>query len=165
MAYNRFRYYSPQMGMYVSQDPIRLNASILNLFTYVTDVNSFIDLFGLAKSAYTKKSGPLHHIATNKNTKRGKKWTNKYKPFFDNAGLSMDCPENKVYVPGHKGPHPDEYHQYVYDKIDQATSGIDPDTDKDNYKAALISALEDVATEAQTEGTNVNIWLTKVKIL
>ena len=48
LAYNRFRYYSPQMGMYVSQDPIGLAGGILNLYGYVSDTNTWLDLFGFA---------------------------------------------------------------------------------------------------------------------
>ncbi|EGM98128.1 hypothetical protein HMPREF1018_04847, partial [Bacteroides fragilis] len=47
LAYNRFRYYSPKMGMYVSQDPIGLAGGILNLYGYVSDTNLIIDLYGL----------------------------------------------------------------------------------------------------------------------
>ena len=54
LAYNRFRYYSPQMGIYVSQDPIRLNGGITNIYAYVEDINSWLDILGLAKS-YTSK--------------------------------------------------------------------------------------------------------------
>ena len=32
LAYNRFRYYSPQMGVYISQDPIGLAGGIFNLY-------------------------------------------------------------------------------------------------------------------------------------
>ncbi|CAL9785681.1 hypothetical protein BACFRA24663_13040 [Bacteroides fragilis] len=47
LAYNRFRYYSPKMGMYVSQDPIGLGGGILNLYGYVSDTNISCDYFGL----------------------------------------------------------------------------------------------------------------------
>ncbi|WP_430931177.1 DUF6531 domain-containing protein [Saccharicrinis sp. 156] len=47
LYYNRFRYYDPQSGGYVSQDPIGLLAQNLNLYSYVPDVNYFIDIFGL----------------------------------------------------------------------------------------------------------------------
>ncbi len=47
LAYNRFRYYSPLMGMYVSQDPIRLNGGITNIYAYVEDINSWLDILGL----------------------------------------------------------------------------------------------------------------------
>ena len=55
LAYNRFRYYSPQMGIYVSQDPIRLAGGILNLYGYVYDTNSWLDIFGLKKKSKARK--------------------------------------------------------------------------------------------------------------
>lgn len=45
LAYNMFRYYSPQIGMYVSQDPIGLAGGIC-LYNYVVDTNVLIDWFG-----------------------------------------------------------------------------------------------------------------------
>jgi RHS repeat-associated protein len=47
LAYNRYRYYSPETGLYVSQDPIRLEGNNPNIYAYVEDVNSWIDPFGL----------------------------------------------------------------------------------------------------------------------
>ena len=47
LAYNRFRYYSPETGAYISQDPIGL-AGGANLYSYVLDVNVWLDLFGLS---------------------------------------------------------------------------------------------------------------------
>ena len=49
LAYNRFRYYSPETGAYISQDPIRLEAGLTNLYAYVHDVNAWVDPLGLAK--------------------------------------------------------------------------------------------------------------------
>ena len=46
LAYNRFRYYSPETGAYISQDPIGLWGGI-NLYSYTHDINSWIDKFGL----------------------------------------------------------------------------------------------------------------------
>lgn len=48
LAYNRFRYYDPSTGAYISQDPIGLAGGILNLYGYVTDTNSWTDVLGLA---------------------------------------------------------------------------------------------------------------------
>ena len=48
LYYNRFRYYSPQMGMYISSDPIGLAGNNPTLYGYVQDVNTWIDVFGLA---------------------------------------------------------------------------------------------------------------------
>ena len=48
LVYNRFRYYAPQEGTYLSPDPIALNSGQLNLYAYVKDPNTWIDVFGLA---------------------------------------------------------------------------------------------------------------------
>lgn len=47
LAYNRFRYYSPEEGVYISQDPIRLDGNCSTLYGYVKDPNIWIDIFGL----------------------------------------------------------------------------------------------------------------------
>ncbi len=47
LYYNRFRYYSPDSGTYISQDPIRLESGEPNFYAYVHDVNSWIDPLGL----------------------------------------------------------------------------------------------------------------------
>ena len=47
LAYNRFRYYSPETGAYISQDPIRLEAGLSNLYAYVHDVNAWVDPWGV----------------------------------------------------------------------------------------------------------------------
>ncbi|MVX35278.1 RHS repeat-associated core domain-containing protein, partial [Myroides sp. LoEW2-1] len=46
LYYNRFRYYSPDMGMYVSQDPIKFLAGI-KFYPYVEDSNIDYDSLGL----------------------------------------------------------------------------------------------------------------------
>ena len=47
LYYNRFRYYDPRIGIYISQDPIRLAGNNPTLYGYVEDCNKFFDLFGL----------------------------------------------------------------------------------------------------------------------
>jgi len=47
LAYNRFRYYSPETGAYISQDPIGLASANPTLYGYVGDPNILIDFFGL----------------------------------------------------------------------------------------------------------------------
>ena len=39
LYYNRFRYYDPRIGNYISQDPIRLMRNNPNIYAYVHDVN------------------------------------------------------------------------------------------------------------------------------
>jgi RHS repeat-associated protein len=50
LYYNRFRYYDPSIGCYLSQDPIGLEGGI-KLYNYVHDLNSWLDLFGLNKNS------------------------------------------------------------------------------------------------------------------
>ncbi|WP_159285346.1 RHS repeat-associated core domain-containing protein [Tenacibaculum maritimum] len=47
LYYNRFRYYSPDTGTYISKDPIGLRGNNPNFYAYVHDVNSETDVFGL----------------------------------------------------------------------------------------------------------------------
>ena len=47
LAYNRFRYYSPETGAYISQDPIGLAGGNPTIYGYVFDPNIQIDPFGL----------------------------------------------------------------------------------------------------------------------
>jgi RHS repeat-associated protein len=51
LYYNRFRYYDPSTGNYLSQDPIGL-AGGMKLYNYVHDPNSWLDLFGLNKNSH-----------------------------------------------------------------------------------------------------------------
>ncbi|WP_172914973.1 RHS repeat domain-containing protein [Capnocytophaga canis] len=53
LAYNRFRYYSPDTGAYISQDPIGLEGG-LALYSYVFDINIWIDIFGLTGIIYLR---------------------------------------------------------------------------------------------------------------
>jgi RHS repeat-associated protein len=60
--YNRFRYYDPFAGRYISRDPLGLLGG-LNLFIYVPDPLHWVDPFGLAKCGvgpYNQVGG--HHI-------------------------------------------------------------------------------------------------------
>ena len=47
LAYNRFSYYSPETGAYISQDPIGLAGGNPNIYAYVKDSYWRIDIFGL----------------------------------------------------------------------------------------------------------------------
>ena len=47
LAYNRFRYYSPDSGTYISQDPIGLAGNNPNFYGYTFDCNTEVDVLGL----------------------------------------------------------------------------------------------------------------------
>ena len=48
LNYNRFRYYSPEDGVYISQDPIGLAGNNTTQYSYVNDTNNSIDPYGLS---------------------------------------------------------------------------------------------------------------------
>ena len=54
LYYNRFRYYSPDEGRYISQDPIRLDGVNPTLYGFVWDINFEIDPFGLVLNVSEK---------------------------------------------------------------------------------------------------------------
>lgn len=47
LYYNRFRYYDPETGGYISQDPIKTGSGELNFYTYVANSNGMFDPLGL----------------------------------------------------------------------------------------------------------------------
>jgi RHS repeat-associated protein len=49
LYYNRFRYFDPEPGVYISADPIRYNGG-LNLYKYVNDSFRFADPLGLSQT-------------------------------------------------------------------------------------------------------------------
>ena len=55
LYYNRFRYFDPDSGSYLNQDPIRLAGNNPTLYGYVKDSNSWIDVLGLDFSDLSKR--------------------------------------------------------------------------------------------------------------
>jgi hypothetical protein len=104
-----------------------------------------------------------HHIATNKNsisTARGGPWTPRFEPFFKKAGLDINKgSENIVNVIGHYGPHPEAYHNLVFERLTKATAGIKANTAA--YKTAVTNTLQTIGQEAQTAGSAVNKLITQ----
>ena len=47
LYYNRFRYYDPNAGSYISQDPIGLTGNSFTFYGYVKDINTWTDIWGL----------------------------------------------------------------------------------------------------------------------
>jgi len=58
LYYNRFRYYAPEDGGYISQDPIGLQGG-LNVYSYVHDPNSWVDTMGLTPTPNLNTNGAL----------------------------------------------------------------------------------------------------------
>ncbi|EAJ1270511.1 hypothetical protein A0Y74_07745 [Campylobacter lari] len=60
------------------------------------------------------KQSPIqtHHIATDKN----KRFTKEFQKITKKYGLELDGDWNKVKMP-HRGRHPNEYHEYILEKM------------------------------------------------
>jgi hypothetical protein len=101
-----------------------------------------------------KKDGHhWHHLATNKNetsTQSGGPWTPLFEKLFAKAGMSLDAAENLVYLKGHKGPHPVEYHAEVFQRLDEALEGCHPVS---QCKRKLVRTLNQLADEVCTPGS------------
>jgi hypothetical protein len=115
---------------------------------------------GAGKALGLAAKFPIHHICTNKNcisAITGGPWTPRFQGMFDKAGMTLDDALNKVSVPGHRGPHPEAYHQAVFDRLNSATDGLSGSA----YGDALRSELKSIGREVQTPGSHLNQLVTK----
>ncbi len=128
LAYNRFRYYSPESGTYMSQDPIGFHSGEPNFYAYVRDSNAWVDVFGLSKGSgtlgrnlskagmdpFTRGNFQAHHVIPHE------VWVDNQQ-FFDDIGLggAKDKASKGVFLPKnadvaqqggfdyyHRGSHP-----------------------------------------------------------
>ena len=107
------------------------------------------------------EQGPVHHIATVKNNDssvRGGPWTPRLKEFFDKAGMSMEDPANKVAIPGHKGPHPEAYHQEVFTRLGRAVKTCETTV---QCQKALTQELKLLAEQIKRTGSRLNKLVTR----
>lgn len=105
LYYNRFRYYDPNGGSYISQDPIGLLGG-LNISNYVTDPNNLIDLLGLSgmpQGGWNYGNMPkmdgyqLHHVIPKPMAEH---------PAITAAGFDVNKPSNLIYLSKEEGVHP-----------------------------------------------------------
>jgi RHS repeat-associated protein len=65
LYYNRFRYYDPEAGRYITQDPIRLLGG-LQVYVYVSDPLRWVDPLGLSKNSCSTGAGvvdsEIHYV-------------------------------------------------------------------------------------------------------
>jgi hypothetical protein len=105
--------------------------------------------------------GHLHHICTDKNLisdASGGPWTPRFEPFFEGAGIGFDDPANLVEVEGHIGPHPMQYHQLVFRRLNSAVDGLTPGTTA--YREAVLKELRALAKLIQKPGSPLNKLVT-----
>ncbi|WP_223753981.1 AHH domain-containing protein [Myxococcus sp. RHSTA-1-4] len=87
-------------------------------------------------------------------------WTPRYQEIFDREGMSLDDAANQIRVPGHKGPHPRESHEEVYERLDEATSTC---KSIERCREALTKILGVLAREVSKQGTKLNRLVTRTE--
>jgi hypothetical protein len=111
--------------------------------------------------AETKKDdNNNHHIATDKHgsERSGGPWTPPFQELFDLAGMSLNDPANLVYLTNHQGPHPQEYHEEVYRRLEKTLTGCKP---FDECRRKLVDALDKLAADICSPGSKLNKLTTK----
>jgi A nuclease family of the HNH/ENDO VII superfamily with conserved AHH len=115
-----------------------------------------------ARGARTDRT-EKHHIGTIANKKsslRGGPWTPLFEELFARAGRRLKDPQNIVPIRGHKGPHPQRYHQIVLETLQRALGGCSTIA---QCRARLLPALDDLAKQISTPGTQLNRLVTQGK--
>jgi len=153
LAYNRFRYYSPETGAYISQDPIRLWGG-MNLYSYVYNVNILTDIFGLDSTKLDKNLGgtvgdqmQAHHLIPEEVWKLNQ-------ANFDSLKMNMDSASNGVLLPDneslrkqmgysvyHRGSHP-QYNLEVKEEVKKILSEYEKGKNDDDIRKRLETLQE-----------------------
>ena len=111
LAYNRFRYYSPESGTYISQDPIGLAGNNPNFYGYTFDCNTEVDVWGL----------DIHHIIPNEIYKEFRSDFKKIRKdgYIQNKSTKATDKTNLIDLdrPFH-GNHP-QYNNYVRERLEE----------------------------------------------
>jgi hypothetical protein len=101
-----------------------------------------------------------HHIGTIRNKKstlRGGPWTPLFEDLFARAGMRLKDRENIVPIQGHKGPHPQRYHEIVYRRLREALGDCRSIAE---CRGKLTRELRALAEEIGTPGTELNQLVT-----
>jgi hypothetical protein len=102
-----------------------------------------------------------HHLATNKNDiseRFGGPWTPRFEQLFELAGMRLDAAENLVYLKGHKGPHPEAYHEAVFEKLNSELRDCGTVS---RCRGKLLQALGKLAEDVCTPGSRLHRLVTK----
>nr|WP_275439077.1 AHH domain-containing protein [Archangium violaceum] len=102
-----------------------------------------------------------HHLCTNKNDTseaNGGPWTPEFESLFARAGMSLDDPANIVYLRDHKGPHPEEYHSQIFERLNKALGTC---RTRAECRARLVEELDKIAGEVCTPGSTLNKLATR----
>jgi hypothetical protein len=74
--------------------------------------------------------------------------------------MRMKDTENIVPIEGHRGPHPQDYHELVYESLNRALRNCRTIAD---CRVRLLVALDDLAQSIATPGSDLNRLVTQGK--
>jgi RHS repeat-associated protein len=101
------------------------------------------------------RRAPEDHIMTNKNRVSilsGGPWTPIFEEMARRAGMTLDAAENRVRIPGHRGPHPQAYHEAVFNRLTAATRRLTGEA----YTAAFRGELAAIRADLLRVGSPLN---------
>jgi hypothetical protein len=116
---------------------------------------------GTCRDAPGRDDAKGHHIATDKNEiseVSGGPWTPRFELLFARAGMSLNDPANIVYLVAHQGPHPEQYHLQVHQRLEAALGSC---RSKVDCRAKLIQMLDKIAADICKPGSMLNKLLSK----
>jgi len=158
LHYNRFRYYDPQIGRFISQDPIGFAGSD-NFYEYASNPIVWVDPWGLQKREpnYGRTGCGLkgmvkfqdHHIISDTN-----KYTKNHPLLIKAGGVGLlQNPRNKIMLPTdpsyhptksiHCGRHDEVVNRYLSEQMDSVVrDGKQKKWNQEQYKSALFGIMD-----------------------
>ena len=152
LAYNRFRYYSPGMGMYISSDPIGLAGGNPTLYGYVFDPNTQVDPFGLDCDKVNKARARQHKmLQDNKGFNISPTDWDAYPSIGRNGTFITDCKGALGYFGNFKKGDTITISSVKAAKI-ESDMGLNPGSLQNGFKIREVSGISSMNPRSPLEG-------------
>ena len=164
LHYNTFRYYDPEVGRFVTQDPIGIVGGN-NLYSYAPSAVGWVDPLGLTCSSDAKLlrasmeeadviapnfKNSAHHIVFSNSTDTRMKWLRRR---MGRLGVDVNSADNGIYLPtssavkdaagtslpAHSKIHTEIYKQNVFDRLKNIT-------DRTGFENELRNIASDISS-------------------